>query len=278
MRSLIVGLCLIAGLVAPMQAQQDNPECAGKTFDLFTSFQGFHLARCEDSEFKQMTYWIDRGSKEVAKEGRWVKLSYELAEGSGRRLSGLQVIRNFGNAAKAAGGTVVPSSDDMVYRIVKGARTYWAQLSGPTTASAEVQWYNLEIIQEEAMAQELSAALNDGLAANGKVAIYDILFDTGLAVVKPESHDAIKAIADWLAANPTANLYVVGHTDNTGTLPANLKLSKDRAAAVVTYLTSKLGVTATRLTADGVGPLAPVSTNTTDAGRALNRRVEVVLR
>ena len=166
----------------------------------------------------------------------------------------------------------------MVYRIVKGGRTYWAQLSGPTTASAEVQWYNLEIIQEEAMAQELSAALNDGLAANGKVAIYDILFDTGLAVVKPESHDAIKAIADWLAANPTANLYVVGHTDNTGTLPANLKLSKDRAAAVVTYLTSKLGVPATRLTADGVGPLAPVSTNTTDAGRALNRRVEVVLR
>lgn len=278
MRSLILGLCLIAGVVVPVQAQQDNPECTGKTFDLFTGFQGFHLAECEDSEFKRMTYWIDRNSREVAREGRWAKLTYRVSEGAPRKLSGLQVIRNFGNAAKAAGGTVVPSSDDKVYRIVKGGRTYWAQLGGADAYTAEVEWYQLEIVQEEAMTQELSAALNDGLAANGKVAIYDILFDTGLAVLKPESHEAIKAIADWLAANPAAGLYVVGHTDNTGTLAANLKLSRDRATAVVTYLTTTLGVAAARLTADGVGPLAPVSTNTTDAGRALNRRVEVVLR
>jgi OmpA-OmpF porin, OOP family len=69
---------------------------------------------------------------------------------------------------------------------------------------------------------------------------------------------------------------VVGHTDNVGTIDANMKLSQARATAVVAALTSKYGITAIRLKAYGVGPLAPVAGNKTDDGKAKNRRVELV--
>ena len=71
-------------------------------------------------------------------------------------------------------------------------------------------------------------------------------------------------------------LYVVGHTDNAGSLAQNVDLSKRRAQAVVTALTTRHQVAPARLHADGVGPLAPVAGNDDEAGRAKNRRVELV--
>lgn len=72
------------------------------------------------------------------------------------------------------------------------------------------------------------------------------------------------------------NLYVVGHTDNVGTLSSNMDLSKRRADAVVNVLVSKYGIDAKRLYAAGVGPLSPVVANKIEKGRAKNRRVELV--
>jgi outer membrane protein OmpA-like peptidoglycan-associated protein len=77
-------------------------------------------------------------------------------------------------------------------------------------------------------------------------------------------------------ADPALKLYVVGHTDNVGLLDANLKLSQARADAVVQSLVTTHGIPAARLRAFGHGPTTPVSSNATDAGRALNRRVELV--
>ena len=71
---------------------------------------------------------------------------------------------------------------------------------------------------------------------------------------------------------------IVGHTDMTGEIAANLTLSRARAAAVVTQLTTVHGIAAARLLADGVGPLSPVASNADEAGRQQNRRVEIVLR
>jgi outer membrane protein OmpA-like peptidoglycan-associated protein len=68
----------------------------------------------------------------------------------------------------------------------------------------------------------------------------------------------------------------VGHTDNVGDVAANLKLSKNRGEAVKQYLVSRYKIEAIRLTGDGVGQLCPVSSNDTEAGRKLNRRVEIV--
>ena len=71
-------------------------------------------------------------------------------------------------------------------------------------------------------------------------------------------------------------LYVVGHTDNTGIFDSNIKLSNDRAIAVVNALVTKFSVNAARLKAFGDGPTSPVASNETEEGRALNRRVELV--
>jgi outer membrane protein OmpA-like peptidoglycan-associated protein len=71
-------------------------------------------------------------------------------------------------------------------------------------------------------------------------------------------------------------LFVVGHTDNVGTVEANMKLSKDRADAVVNALITKFGIPAARLKSYGVASLSPVATNDNEEGRAKNRRVEMV--
>lgn len=121
-----------------------------------------------------------------------------------------------------------------------------------------------------------AAALGQGLAATGHVTVEGIFFDTGKSEVKPESTPALEQVAKLLAGDASLKLWVVGHTDSVGKVEDNMKLSQARAEAVVKELTTKQGVAAARLKGYGVGPLAPVATNGTDDGRALNRRVELV--
>ena len=73
-------------------------------------------------------------------------------------------------------------------------------------------------------------------------------------------------------------VFIVGHTDMQGPVERNRILSRDRAAAVIAALVKDHGITVDRLTAEGVGPLAPAASNVDEAGRAKNRRVEMVLR
>ena len=120
-------------------------------------------------------------------------------------------------------------------------------------------------------------AMRSEIEESGKIAVYDIRFATGSAVIEPESADALAVIAGYLT-DTAGGFYIVGHTDDTGTLDANLDLSQQRAAAVKTALVTEHGIGASRLETRGVGPLAPVSNNTGDAGRTLNRRVEIVQR
>jgi flagellar motor protein MotB len=119
--------------------------------------------------------------------------------------------------------------------------------------------------------------LGRALARDGRLALYGIYFDTDSAVVKPESQPQVAEIVKYLQGDPKASIFVVGHTDMSGALERNLDLSKRRAESVVAALTAA-GIPATRVTARGVGPLAPVASNADEAGRALNRRVEVVAR
>ena len=113
--------------------------------------------------------------------------------------------------------------------------------------------------------------------ADGRVALYGIYFDTGRADIKPESKASLDQIGELLKQRPELKLHVVGHTDNVGGVDANMGLSKRRAESVVAALASNYGVNRARLTGNGVASLAPVKTNTTDEGRAKNRRVELVL-
>jgi OOP family OmpA-OmpF porin len=100
-----------------------------------------------------------------------------------------------------------------------------------------------------------------------------IEFETGRATIKPVSFAILDEVLDLLKSRPSMRLGVYGHTDSRGIPAGNLKLSKDRAAAVRNYLTGK-GIEAQRLESEGFGQTKPVAPNDTDEGRSKNRRVE----
>jgi OmpA-OmpF porin, OOP family len=121
------------------------------------------------------------------------------------------------------------------------------------------------------------AALQAGLAAEGRVTLTGLFFDTGKTELKPESKAQLEAMAELLKNQPTLKAWIVGHTDNVGSFEANQTLSMERARAVVLALTAApYKVDAKRLSAKGLASLAPVAGNGDEAGRARNRRVELV--
>jgi outer membrane protein OmpA-like peptidoglycan-associated protein len=101
-----------------------------------------------------------------------------------------------------------------------------------------------------------------------------VTFETGKSTLTPESETILNGVAESLVANDSIRVQVTGHTDNTGSLALNRRLSRARADAVRTYLISR-GVAEDRLTARGFGPDQPVASNRTAEGRAQNRRVEL---
>ena len=121
-----------------------------------------------------------------------------------------------------------------------------------------------------------AAAMAKGLGETGHIALYGIYFDTDKATLKPESRPTLEQIAKLLTTQPQLNVFIVGHTDNQGAYDYNVDLSRRRAEAVAAELARSYRIAPARLRTAGVGFLAPVGSNASDSGRALNRRVELV--
>ena len=109
--------------------------------------------------------------------------------------------------------------------------------------------------------------LYNRLMTGGKIITYAITFDIGKANIKPESMTEINRIAQLMKDNADLKFEVQGHTDNTGTVAGNQKLSEQRAQAIVNKLV-EMGIAANRLSAKGMGQSAPLADNSTDEGRA----------
>jgi len=139
----------------------------------------------------------------------------------------------------------------------------------------------VDILETKAMQQSMvtvsASEISQSIIANGKIAIYGILFDSGKADIKPESKPSLEQIAQYLKAEPSVKLHVVGHTDSVGSFDNNLALSKRRAEAVAAALNKDYAIAASRLISNGAASIAPVASNSSDEGRAKNRRVELVL-
>jgi len=110
--------------------------------------------------------------------------------------------------------------------------------------------------------------------ANRSVILQGVNFQTGKTELTDASKVILVDVAHSLAANPGVRVQVTGHTDNTGSRSANLKISRQRAEAVEKFLVEN-GVSPAQLTAKGLGPDKPIATNKTAAGRSQNRRVEL---
>jgi outer membrane protein OmpA-like peptidoglycan-associated protein len=117
--------------------------------------------------------------------------------------------------------------------------------------------------------------LYNRLATEGRIITYGITFDIGKATIKEQSLPEINRFFELMQKNPDLKFEVQGHTDNTGTVAGNQKLSEQRAQAIVAKLV-EMGIAANRLTAVGKGQSAPLTDNSTEEGRAKNRRVEFI--
>jgi len=117
--------------------------------------------------------------------------------------------------------------------------------------------------------------LYDRMMNDGKIISYGITFDVGKSTLKPESMGEINRIVELLKENTELKFSVEGHTDNTGNAALNQTLSDARSKAVVDKLV-EMGISADRLRSAGKGQTSPISDNSTDEGRAKNRRVEFV--
>ncbi|SIS57526.1 OmpA family protein [Phaeovulum vinaykumarii] len=121
------------------------------------------------------------------------------------------------------------------------------------------------------------AAIGARLVAEGRVVLEGLVFASGADRLDAGPDADLAALAGWLKQNDWAQVVVVGHTDTTGSLAANVALSKRRAEAVRARLIARHGAPEARIGAEGAGWLAPRASNATPEGRARNRRVEVVL-
>jgi OOP family OmpA-OmpF porin len=126
------------------------------------------------------------------------------------------------------------------------------------------------------VAESETDVLYDALAAKGRWVTQGILFETGKADLRPESRPVLKEIAGTLKKYSDLKILIEGHTDNVGSSASNLTLSEGRAGAVKAALVAEFGVNADRITTKGLGDTKPAVPNATAAGRAQNRRVEIV--
>jgi len=270
--------CVFVASLAPLALAQDDA-AGSQDPPGMTRMASYYIRDYTVTEFDSYTFkvTVNNRTEDKAVEGKHYEIRYDLKDGANTP-SPLQVIRNYQNAVRAAGGQVVnQGEDETTIHMVRGSSETWARIEvGNVPSGVPV---TMNIIVKQAMKQEVTmdaAQMASGLSENGEIAIYGIYFDTGKSDVKPESDAAIAEIAKLLQSQPALKVYVVGHTDMVGDAAANVKLSQARAQSVINALVTKNGIAASRLIAFGAGPYAPVASNETDEGRAKNRRVELV--
>ena len=309
-RTLFVG-CLVLGLSAPFAAGQDQDVEGSKDHPMISRYPGSVITRYLTKEFDDFTLplgeVVEAGkfSKSQSLEGKITRIVYLAPQGR----TVLEVFRNYQGALKKAGFETLftcgpqgcGSSIANAYASNPDNQDYWGPEHGIRYVSAKLARpggdvyvslliddqggdsranAELYVIEVKPMESDLitvnAASLANDINRTGHASVYGIYFDTGKADVKPESDVTLKEIAKLLQGDPKLKLYVVGHTDNVGTLASNMDLSKRRGDAVVKVLATKYEIAAARLSAQGDGPTAPVASNDSEDGRAKNRRVELV--
>jgi outer membrane protein OmpA-like peptidoglycan-associated protein len=266
-------LILAAVLLAlPLAAQEEDAEGC-KDSALMTRMKGCSIRSCDTKDFDSAAIRTDRDDdKAKSVEGAVETLIYQCPD----NVSFLAIVRNAENALKRAGFTTVYSGAGMneapAYSARKGG--IWVDIQTQPNGG---QTYTQTVVHTKEMEQTMTASAADweqAINATGSCSIYGVLFDSGKATIQPGSETCLSEMAKLLANNATWKMQVEGHTDNVGGKDANLKLSQARAESVRAWLVAH-GVAGDRLTPKGFGETKPIAENTTDDGRAKNRRVDL---
>ena len=275
LRWLVLGLVILAAGMTVRAQDQDAD--GSKDHPMVSRFPGYYITDYDAQDFSAYDFELASGQKHV--EGRYWQIDYELKEGA-KKGGPVEIARNYLNLFTQRGGAKLLDEVDagggkLTASMPAGGKTIWLEVR----VSNSGEMYTLTIVEEAGMAQQVeftSTELAKILNEKGSVALHGILFDTGKATIRDESKGELQAVGDLLKQQPALRLEIQGHTDNVGTAAANKTLSEARAAAVKQYLVSNFSVAGDRLTPAGFGDTKPVGDNKTEAGRAQNRRVELV--
>lgn len=274
---LVAAVCVPAPARAQAPGDPDAEGC--KDSALLTRIPGCTITSCDKKDFdaaELLSGPYSSATSDFPKkslEGAVETIQYICPS----RISLLQIARNAENALRQAGFAVVYSGKG-----VNDYPTVTMQSGAQWIGVVAEQWnefssYRQTAVKVQGMAQEMKATA-EGLAAeiqkSGHVAVYGIHFDTGKVTITPDSDAVLGEIVKLLKANPGWKMRVEGHTDNVGAKAANQTLSQQRAEAVVSWLAAH-GIERARLSAQGFGDTRPVGENSTEEGRARNRRVEL---
>ena len=244
------------------------------------------------------------GKKMIPVEGQLYHNNMSLiSQDKSREYTALEFHRNYENAIQALGGAKIsetqftrPIVDEVgglrevnkywhsapptsgyehySYLIRTADKEYWIHIA---TGATPTHGY-VTVLEKEAMKQSVgfldASAMKKALDADGRVALY-INFDIDKATLRPDSQAVIDEINKLLTANANLKLSIEGHTDSTGSADHNRQLSTARARSVLGALVG-LGIEPARLASKGFGPDKPLASNTSEEGRATNRRVELV--
>jgi OOP family OmpA-OmpF porin len=270
---LVSCLSLIA---VPAFAQEPGVDEEGcKESPLLSRMPGCGIYECVKKEFDAFDLVINNAGEMKNLEGAGEQLKLICPANQ----SALQLHRNVEAALKKAGYTIVFSGRHEAHErpavtAQKGAQWIAVQMGDFN----EFPIYEQTAVLVKDMDQQMAAsaqAMADAIARSGRLDVYGITFATGQAAISPASDAVLNDVLAVLNANPDWRLRIEGHTDNVGDKAANMKLSTARAAAVAVWLTGK-GVAAGRVSTAGLGDTQPVADNTTDEGRAKNRRVVLI--
>jgi OOP family OmpA-OmpF porin len=283
-RVIHIGFFCIVCLMVLGAFSRTGAESEFKDTPYFSGMPNYEIWGADDKEFDE--YKFCDGKKPVTVEGKLWKREYGL-KNEGKEASGLQIIRNYSNAIKNMGGTIlIEGTREAIEAVCPEGQGYVRQVNGRIAKGGKELWvevgyheyngtYLITIIEKEAMKQDVTASdMFDALNREGHIALY-INFDTGKSAIKPESRPIIEQIVQMLKSNPDLKISVEGHTDNVGNPKSNKTLSDERAKAVVKEIVAQ-GIDAKRLSAVGYGQDKPIADNNTEEGRAKNRRVELV--
>jgi len=225
-----------------------------------------------DGGFEIIAQGLDPAQNIEIGHRRWLEVYY-LANPFNASGEAVEQLTS-GNASQGGSGIVFgrrQRAEDTIYALVSleqhDADTVAILVDVVETKAAETG-------QVVADAEAIGRDLKD----QGRVVLEGLYFDHDRDTLTAESAPALAEIAKFLASAPDKGFYIVGHTDNVGTFAYNLDLSRRRAESVRRALIDDYDITADRLLAHGSGPTSPRRSNAGDAGRAANRRVELVER
>ncbi len=255
---------------------QDVARCKDAEPTYINRMPGFYISECKNSDYNdvEFVYYVKGSAQKINKGGKYYNIFYSKSEQETQKFSSAQINQNYDNAIVKVKGKALDDRKTTFAATVNGKEVYMKVHTAAN--STDSKSYRLELVEVEVMRQDVVVDMGEAINRDGKVALYGILFDVGKADIKPESAAALAQIVDYLNANPKVMIHIVGHTDNTGTLASNTTLSKARAESIRNYLIAKGKIAEARLSSAGVASLCPVSTNDTEEGRRLNRRVEIV--